>query len=148
MARRTWQTTLNTRTWNITSTRRRNTFFRSAKLRHLRVEQVNRYFTPTTEEKEAPTLEDTMEEEDDDCIEPEAHHRHYDAEAEAIPAGTTFPSTAKHVEGARRRQQARLGVSRTPFIEPIGASREGFYEARLLTVLPWYCEEKPSEEGV
>ena len=26
-------------------------FFRSAKLLHLRVEQVNRYFTPTTEEK-------------------------------------------------------------------------------------------------
>lgn len=122
--------------------------FRSVLLRHLRVEQFNRYFALTTDEKEALTLEDTMADEDDEHIEPCTHHRHYDANAEAIAAGTIFPSTAKSLESARKRQHTRLGISRTPFIEPIGAARETFYESRLLSVLPWYCYEKPSVDGV
>ena len=62
---------------------------------------------------------------------------------EATRPGVYFASTAKHVPGAKRRNQLRLGVSRVPFIEPIGASREDFYEAKLVLALPWYCPEMP-----
>ena len=30
-----------------------------------------------------------------------------------------------------------------PFIEPIGSSRENFYESKLVLGLPWYCPEAP-----
>ena len=119
-------------------------FFRAPVLRHLRVEQYNRYFTLVADGQQAPTAEDTIDCEND-TVEPDLHHRHYDALAEGVPAGTPFPSTVRHLERARKRRQARLGVSRTPFIEPIGADRERFYESRLVLVLPWYCGEKPSD---
>ena len=118
-------------------------FFRHAALRHLRVEQFNRYFALSDEGSSAapPTLEDTCADEDD-AVPAEPHHRHYDATAEDVPPGATFAS-AKSVTGARRRQQARLAVSRTPFIEPIGTKREAFYEQKLLLGLPWHCPERP-----
>ena len=47
-------------------------------------------------------------------------------------------------------QAARGGCSRglaslaCPFIEPIGSSREDFYEAKLVLGLPWYCPAPPT----
>ena len=49
--------------------------------------------------------------------------------------------------GCRRRKTARLGVSRIPFIEPIGPSRELFYEAKLVLGLAWFCDELPDVSG-
>ena len=118
--------------------------FRSEQLRHLRVEQFNRYFS-LTGDNEACTIEDTLGDEED-VVAPEPHHRHFDSAADEIQAGSSYPAIVKHVNGARRRQQARLGVSRVPFIEPLGAKRESFYEAKLLLGLPWYCTEWPSKE--
>ena len=57
------------------------------------------------------------------------NHRNYDEMMEETSEGTHFLATAKHVPGCKRRSQARLGCSRVPFIEPIGSSRENFYEA-------------------
>ena len=37
-----------------------------------------------------------------------------------------------------------MGVSRLPFIEPIGESREAFFEQKLVLALPWYASEMPS----
>ena len=59
-----------------------------------------------------------------------------------------FSSSFKHVEGARRRNQSRLAVSRTGTIEPMAALREKFYEQRLLLVLPWYCDTLPTSRTV
>ena len=120
-------------------------FFRHEKLRHLRVEQLNRYFSMTggeSNEDNNPCVEDTLEDEED-AIPPETYHRHYDDFAENTPPGSTYPSMMKHINGARRRKQARLGVSRIPFIEPIGEKREKFYEQKLLCGLAWYCADKP-----
>ena len=119
-------------------------FFRHADLRRLRVEQFNRYFVLSDEGSNAaaPTLEDTCADEED-AVPSETHHRHYDEAAEHVPSGKTFAS-ATSVTGARRRQQARLGISRTPFIEPIGTKREAFYEQKLLLGLPWHCPVRPT----
>ena len=59
-----------------------------------------------------------------------------------------FNSAVKHVEGARRRNQSRLAVSRTGTIEPIAAMREKFYEQRLLLGLSWYCDSPPTSRLV
>ena len=118
-------------------------FFRSAALRHLRLEQFNRYlalagegdgFTPQTNE-------DTVEH--DDAVPEDSSHRNYDQQMECTPAGTKFLACCKHVPGCRRRKQACLGVSRLPFIEPIGDSRESFFEQKLVLALPWFCPEQP-----
>ena len=122
-------------------------FFRHESLRHLRIEQFNRYFALVGEGdavKVGATVEDTNENEEEDEVAPETHHRHFDERTEALRPGTHLPASVKHVEGARRRQQARLAVSRVPFIEPLGMKREAFYEQRLLLSLPWYCPEKPA----
>ena len=123
-------------------------FFRHESLRHLRLEQFNRYFSLAGEGavvKEA-TLEDTCED-DGDVVDAETHHRHFDEAAEALPAGTLLAASVSNVEGARRRKQARLAVSRVPFIEPLGVKREAFYEQRLLLGLPWHCKERPIAVG-
>ena len=118
--------------------------FRHPDLRHLRLEQYNRYFA-TTGDREAVdglTLEDTMLE-DDAAVQSEPGHRHYDGLAESVLPGTVYPSTGTGVEGARRRKQARLAVSRVPFLEPIAGKRESFYEQRLLLGLAWFLPERP-----
>ena len=123
-------------------------FFRSRELRHMRIEQFQRYFLiagDASEARTALTLENTAEDEDD-VVERQTHHRHYDSFAESVLPGNLFQSERKQVGGARRRQDARFGVSRVPFIEPLGDKRENSYEARLLLGLPWYCVEKASEE--
>ena len=121
-------------------------FFRHESLRHLRIEQFNRYFALVSEGqavKVGATVEDTHDDEQEDTVVAETHHRHFDQHTEALCPGTHLPASLKHVEGARRRKQGRLAVSRVPFIEPIGMKREAFYEQRLLLALPWYCPEKP-----
>ena len=35
------------------------------------------------------------------------------------------------------------GASRTPTLEPLGETRESFYESKLLLGLPWFCEAPP-----
>ncbi len=118
-------------------------FFRHAELRHLRVEQFNRYFAMAGDKDASPTtLEDTIDDEDD-ALPTDATHRHYDPFMEHVTPGTTFKSAFKNVPGCRRRKTTCLGVSRIPFLEPIGASRELFYEAKLVLGLAWFCEEKP-----
>ena len=53
-------------------------------------------------------------------------HRHWDAVMERTPAGTTFKATQPGVSASRRRSDARLGVSRLAFLEPIGPGRENY----------------------
>ena len=116
-------------------------FFRNAEMRHMRIEQFNRYFALAEERADAPTLEDTC---CDQALAQQPDHKHYDAWSEAVTEASRFDSVMKHVEGARRRNQSRLAVSRTATIEPIGAQREKFYEQRLLLVLAWYCDTPPT----
>ena len=99
--------------------------FRHESLRHLRVEQFNRYLSPSENEnaKSAQTAEDTVEDAPEDAPPIDVHHRNYDEFMEGTAAGKVFPSTAQ-VPGCRRRMNSRLGVSRVPMIEPIGPSRE------------------------
>ena len=123
-------------------------FFRHEDLRHLRIEQFQRYFSlagDRGEERTSVTLENTAEDEED-VVERQPHHRHYDALAEDVAPGSLFQSTRLNVGGARKRKCASLGVSRVPFIEPLGDKRENSYEGRLLLGLPWYCVEKVTED--
>ena len=89
------------------------------------------------------TDEDTIFENDYDGIPPDVMHRNYDRSMEDTGPGVHFLSATKHVLGCRRRAQTRLGISRLPFIEPIGNKREEFYEAKLVQSLAWYCPEHP-----
>ena len=93
---------------------------------------------------EGPTLEDTILE-DDNAVQVDRTQRHYDPLAENTLPGTTFPSISPGVDGVRRRHQARLAVTRTPFMEPIGDKREPFYEMRLILGLAWFCSEAPEK---
>jgi len=124
-------------------------FFRHPDLRHLRLEQFNRYFAMTGdgEAADGPTLENTAQE-DDDQVTREPAHRHYDSFAEDVAPGTVF-SVGCGIDGARRRQQTRLAVCRTPFIEPLADKRELYFEQKLLLGLPWFCDSLPqtAEDG-
>ena len=117
--------------------------FRPAELLHLRVEQLNRYFT-LTDAGVAPTLEDTLSD-DEEAPPPDTGHRHYDEVAEGIAARTVFQSAFQGAGSWRRRQAERLGVARTPFLEMLGDKREPFYEQRLALTFPWHCPEKPEQ---
>ena len=79
--------------------------------------------------------EDTICENEDDGNPPDVMHRNYDRFMEDTGPGVHFLSATKHVPGCRRRVQTRLGISRLPFIEPIGNTREDFYEAKLVQSL-------------
>ena len=75
------------------------------------------------------TLEDTIGS-DEEPAPIDTGHRNYDETMEEdTPESAHFLASAKHVPGCKRRSQSRLGCSRVPFIEPIGSSREHFYEA-------------------
>ena len=123
-------------------------FFRHPSLRHLRLEQYNRYFANSGDRgaMEGPTIEDTVLE-DDSAVQTEHGHRHYNEMAEKVAPGTVFPASAPGVDNVRRRRQARLAVSRVPFIEPLADKREAFYEQRLLLGLAWFCPEPPKEQA-
>ncbi len=117
--------------------------FRDVRLRHMRIEQVVRYFsTSAGAAKSQETNEDTVMG-DDDAMEVDRSHRHYDNFSERTPAGVKFPCVAKGIETLSRRRQGRLAVSRLPYLEPLGKRREEFYEQRLLLGLPWYCPHSP-----
>ena len=58
-------------------------------------------------------------------------HRHWDDTMEKTPAGTTFKATQPGVSASRRRSDARLGVSRLAFLEPIGPGRENLSNSEL-----------------
>ena len=89
-------------------------FFRNASLRHLRVEQFNRYLGMAGEAAPAHnSVDDTVEAEDAADVVDTAH-RNYDEAMEATPQGTHFLASCKHVPGCRRRRQSCLGVSRVP----------------------------------
>ena len=91
-----------------------------------------RYFsTASGLNREEETIEDTIEV-DDATVACELNHRHYDDQCEKAPPGTKFPSRVQGLEVLQRRRQARLGVSRLPFLEPLGAKREPHYEQRLM----------------
>ena len=124
-------------------------FFRHTSLRHLRPEAFTRYIGVCGDNVKGATStsmteDDTLLDEDDALPPIDTAHRNYDKRMEETAPGRYFGSTAKHVPGGRRRTQQRLGVSRVPFIEPIGATREDFYEAKLVLGLPWYCPEMPT----
>ena len=69
---------------------------------------------------------------DDAAVDCNLYHRHFDRFCEGTLPGTKFPSRAQGLEVLQRRRQARLGVSRLPFLEPLGAMREPFYEQKLM----------------
>ena len=101
-------------------------FFRNAELRHLRVEQFNRYFAMAGDKDAAPmTLEDTMDDEDDDIM-PDETHRHSDPAMERVPPGTMFKSTCKNVPGCRRRKSARLGSVGSRSLNPSAPAGSSF----------------------
>ena len=119
-------------------------FFRNTRLRHLRIEQFNRYcmlVDATSAATANLTSENTVDDEDpvDGYRVVDANHRNYDRLLESVAAGTRFPATMQGVPGARRRHDARLGVSRMPLLEMCGAGRENYYQQRLLTSLAWWC---------
>ena len=98
---------------------RQKYFFRNAELRHLRVEQFNRYCYMAGEGDSAAagTMEDTIAS-DEEPAPPDLSHRNYDELLEETPPGAHFLACATHVPGCKRRVQTRLGCSRVPFIEP------------------------------
>ena len=73
-------------------------FFRHASLRHLRVEQFNRYLTSGDSDnaKTSQTAEDTIEDVPEDAPPAETHHRHYDEFMESIAPGKHFPLQRKN----------------------------------------------------
>ena len=103
-----------------------------------------RYFCLTGSYDEE-SIEDTRaDEEEDGClVGDDPSHVHHDPLMASVTAGTKYPS-AKNIPSARRRQQTRLGVTRSPFIEPIGATRENHYQCRLLLGLSWFCPTGPA----
>ncbi len=104
---------------------------RNEELRHLRFEQLIRYFsTAGSLSREEETIEDTVEM-DDEAVLCDQNHRHYDLKCEKMLPGTKFPSRAQGLEVLQRRRQARLAVSRIPFLEPLGAKRENYHQQIL-----------------
>ena len=91
------------------------------------------------------TCEDTIAEGEGTTDDPS--HRNYDEYLESVPCGTQYPAILKGVPGCKRRSNDRLGCTRVPFIEPIGASRERFYEQKLALGMSWYCAERPKVEA-
>ena len=98
-------------------------FARNKQLRHLRIEQFNRYLLLVDSSRAGEeTMEDTIDEDTPEKpykVENECH-RHWDELMEKTSAGTTFKATQPGVSASRRRSDARLGVSRLAFLEPIG----------------------------
>ena len=95
-------------------------FFRNEALRHLRIEQYNRYWAVVEDGHAGPTLEDTC---CDEGILPQPDHKDYEDFSESVVEGQRFASARKHVEGLRRRHQSRLAVSRVATLEPLCAFR-------------------------
>ena len=93
-------------------------FFRNARLRHLRLEQFNRYCIIMDKSISTTNLTSENTIDDDDSVNPyrvlDADHRNFDPTMEGTAVGTIFPPSAAGVPSARRRNDERLGVSRGP----------------------------------
>jgi AAA domain len=121
----------------------RRYLFRNEALVHLRVEQVNRYFTLAEAGAADLTLDGTLTDDEAEGPPPDEGHRHFDEQSESVAAGTAFPGLHPGVGTLRRRKLDRLGVARTAFLEPLGEKREAFYEQRLALTFPWRCVDRP-----
>ena len=90
-------------------------FFRHPDLRHLRIEQFQRYLRSTDLDfrahHQASTAEDRADdnEEVDDDVTRDIYHKNYDELLENTAPGSTFQSSAKGVPGSKRRAQKHLG---------------------------------------
>jgi len=125
-------------------------FFRNDLLRHLRIEQFTRYFYMAGATDFAPFTRENTQVEDPDLEDAEdGSHRSYDEYSANLHQDAHFAAAFKSVPGCKKRNPHRLGVSRLPFIECIGGSRESFYEMKLLLALPWFCPSLPEtgEDG-
>ena len=122
-------------------------YFRNGSLLHLRIEQYNRYLL-VTDRADDDAYRGCGVEPDDDYAEDtsrfvETDHRHHDAFMEGQPPGKTYAARWKGVASAKRRLHSRLGVSRTQWFEPIGQTRESFYQQKLVLGLPWFADGAP-----
>ena len=123
-------------------------YFRNVYLRHLRIEQFNRYLMLVDSERASElTSENTIDVDagPDPYRVSDRDHRNYDPYMESVPAGTSFAFIMKGCCGARRRNDSRLGCSRVPLLEPFGEGRENFYQQRLLLGLAWYSPVAPKK---
>ena len=130
-------------------------FFRNEKLWHMRVEQFFRYFTHgdvDAERARTPQAQRTHDETGADVagrVADDSCHRHYDPAASALAHGDAVQCGLRRrgvrTKGAVRRSNADLCVCRTPFFEPLGATRESYYEQKLLLALPWNCVDRPKQ---
>jgi len=104
-------------------------YFRGQSLLHLRIEQFNRYLHMDTRDAELTGASCVGHDEVDDAEDTrfvETDHRHFDAFMEGEPPGKTYRARGSGVPSAKRRMHARLGVTRTWNMEPIGKTREVF----------------------
>ena len=126
-------------------------FLRNESLRHLRVEQFNRYLCMCGQNNSDPststTAEDTIQDHAEDVDDIDVNHKNFDEFMEGVKPGAHFKPIAQDIPGCKRRTQLRLGISRVPTIEPVGATREMFYEAKLLLALPWFCPGIPEVQA-
>ena len=129
-------------------------FFRDAEsLLHLRVEQFNRYLIMSDTHLSGAdstaggcTADDFYEDGDDADDEEryvEVNHRHFDNFMEQEPPGKRYPARMRGAYSAKRREHSKLAVSRYANPEPIGQTREAFYQQRLLLALAWYADSVP-----
>ena len=125
-------------------------YFRSKSLQHLRVEQFNRYMVVVDRAENDDVYcgcgvepADDLDDAEDTSRFVESEHRHYDEFCESQPPGKTYASRCKGVPSAKRRLHSRLGVARTQWFEPIGNTRETFYQQKLVLGLPWFADSAP-----
>ncbi len=128
-------------------------FFRAPELRHMRIGQVIRYFTPAARgggdgvgESARDTGEDTCNQDrfrPRDVEDADTSHRHYDAAAAAMRPGTWVQGKEYGFARLTRRRDTGLGVPRSGDFVPIGGNREPYYEKRLLEGLAWHCKTGP-----
>ena len=125
-------------------------FFRNESLLHLRIEQYNRYLV-VADNIEVDVSRDGggIGHDEDDAEEDETSrfvevdHRHYDKFMEAQPQGKRYPARWKSLPSTKRRLNSRLGVARAQIFEPIGQSRETFYQQKLVFGLAWFSDSAP-----
>jgi hypothetical protein len=111
--------------------------FRGPQLHHLRIRQYIRYFAADQEEEAAQDeLDDAGAASHAATVADPPHGRYFDAWAFAQTAGTKCKSTVMGCSVVRRHT-FRLGIGRTFHPEPVGSSRDDFYQLRLLECFPW-----------
>ena len=93
-------------------------FLRHESLRHLRVEQFNRYLWMSGQKgsdlSTLTTAEDTIEDRTEDADDVDENHKNFDEFMESLAPGAHFLPIVKDLPGCKRRSQLRLGISRVP----------------------------------